>query len=177
MDWQKSFLIIGMAVSAWLLVIQWNHFSERQDSFVETVESVDTQISSSNYEKRIDNTPVSDFSNELPTLIEQEIETSVLPVIKEFSYIRATTDLLDILIDPEGGDIVKATLLKHKDKLSETGKPIVLLDNTSDKLYIARSGIIGRNATDTVDGRPIFTSRYQQYNLTCLLYTSDAADE
>ena len=166
MDWQKSFLIIGMAVSAWLLVIQWNHFSERQDSFVETVESVDTQISSSNYEKRIDNTPFSDLSNELPTLIEQEIETSVLPVIKEFSYIRATTDLLDILIDPEGGDIVKATLLKHKDKLSETGKPIVLLDNTSDKLYIARSGIIGRNATDTVDGRPIFTSRYQQYNLT-----------
>ena len=166
MDWQKSFLIIGMAVSAWLLVIQWNHFSERQDSFVETVEPVDTQISSSNYDKRVDSITISDFSNELPTVIEQEIETSVLPVIKEFSYIRATTDLLDILIDPEGGDIVKATLLKHKDKLSETGKPIVLLDNTSDKLYIARSGIIGRNATDTVDGRPIFASRSQQYNLT-----------
>ena len=68
MDWQKSFLIIGMAVSAWLLVIQWNHFSERQDSFVETVESVDTQISSSNYDKRVDNITVSDFSNELPSV-------------------------------------------------------------------------------------------------------------
>ena len=111
MDWQKSFLIIGMAVSAWLLVIQWNHFSEREDIFVETVESVDTQVSSSNYEKRIDSTPVSDFSNELPTVIEQEIETSVLPVIKEFSYIRAATGRLDTLIDPEGGDIVKAALL------------------------------------------------------------------
>ena len=76
-----------------------------------------------------------------------------------------TTDLLEILIDPEGGDIVKATLLKHKDKLSDVGKPIVLLDNTSEKLYIARSGIIGRNATDTVNGRPVFTSRFQQYNL------------
>ncbi len=118
MDWQKSFLIIGMAVSAWLLVIQWNHFSEKQDSFVETLKSVDTQVSSSNYEKRIDNTPVSDFSNELPTVIEQEIETSVLPVIKEFSYIRATTVLLDNLIVLEGGDIVKATMLKDKDNLS-----------------------------------------------------------
>ena len=165
MDWQKTSLIIGMAVSAWLLVIQWNHFSERQE-FVESVEPTVMANPNSSAEKRIDNISYSDFSDELPSVIEQEIETSVLPVIKEFSYIRVTTDLLEILIDPEGGDIVKATLLKHKDKLSDAGKPIVLLDNTSEKLYIARSGIIGRNATDTVNGRPVFTSRFQQYNLT-----------
>tara|TARA_Y100000992_G_scaffold92122_1_gene59245 strand:- start:370 stop:2052 length:1683 start_codon:yes stop_codon:yes gene_type:complete len=165
MDWQKTSLIIGMAVSAWLLVIQWNHFSERQE-FVESVEPTVMANPNSSTEKRIDNISYSDFSDELPSVIEQEIETSVLPVIKEFSYIRVTTDLLEILIDPEGGDIVKATLLKHKDKLSDAGKPIVLLDNTSEKLYIARSGIIGRNATDTVNGRPVFTSRFQQYNLT-----------
>lgn len=165
MDWQKTSLIIGMAVSAWLLVIQWNHFSERQE-FVESVEPTVMASPNSSAEKHIDNISYSDFSEELPSVIEQEIETSVLPVIKEFSYIRVTTDLLEILIDPEGGDIVKATLLKHKDKLSDVGKPIVLLDNTSEKLYIARSGIIGRNATDTVNGRPVFTSRFQQYNLT-----------
>ena len=166
MDWQKSFLIIGMAVSAWLLVIQWNHFSEQQDTFVETVELNDTTILSSDYQERIENTPKTNFSEELPKVIEQDTKTRVLPAIKEFSYIKVITDMLEILIDPEGGDIVKVSLLQHKDRLSEKGKPIILLDNTSDKLYIARSGIVGRNATDTVDGRPIFTSRSQQYDLT-----------
>ena len=30
MDWQKTGLIAGMAIVAWLLVIQWNQFQDNQ---------------------------------------------------------------------------------------------------------------------------------------------------
>ena len=30
MDWQKTVLIAGMAIVAWLLVIQWNQFQDNQ---------------------------------------------------------------------------------------------------------------------------------------------------
>ena len=41
MDWQRTLLISGMAITAWLLVIQWNNFNDQRakvvDSFNETV--------------------------------------------------------------------------------------------------------------------------------------------
>ena len=87
-------------------------------------------------------------------------------------------------IDPVGGDIVKVTLLDYLDELSAYGEPITLLDNNSDSLYISRSGIIGKNATDTVNGRPLFTSRSNKYFLedgetkleVDLIYTQDNVD-
>ncbi|MDC0053867.1 hypothetical protein OAK05_06350 [Gammaproteobacteria bacterium] len=30
MDWQRTLLIFGMGMIAWLLVIQWNQFQEKQ---------------------------------------------------------------------------------------------------------------------------------------------------
>ena len=60
-----------------------------------------------------------------------------------------TTDVLNVVIDPFGGDIVEVKLLQHLTKMAEDGgQPITLLQRTSRAEYVALSGLIGGNATD-----------------------------
>ena len=65
MDWQRTLLISGMAITAWLLVIQWNNFNDQRvkvvDSFNETV---------------IEQTPY--FSNPSRIEADEEFELAVL---------------------------------------------------------------------------------------------------
>ena len=35
MDWQRTLLISGMAITAWLLLIQWNDFIDQRDKIVD----------------------------------------------------------------------------------------------------------------------------------------------
>ena len=164
MDWQKSFLIIGMAVSAWLLAVQWNQFNIQQDLLEKTAasETLDNKfLSETDLYK--DGVSTTEFSDELPTLTINKKERVPSPVINYDDLIKVTTKTLEIYIDPNGGDIVRATLLQHFDALS--GTPITLLDNTEDNLYLARSGIIGKNGTDTVNGRPKFYSNSKDFNI------------
>ena len=165
MDWQRTLLISGMAITAWLLVIQWNNFNDQRakvvDSFNETVIEQTPYFSdpsSIEAEEEV-------LSQELPTVIQSGKENSDIPLIRDLNLIEVRTDVLQVYIDPVGGDIVKVTLLDYLDELSAYGEPIALLDNSPDSLYISRSGIIGKNATDTVNGRPVFTSRASEYYL------------
>tara|TARA_A100001011_G_scaffold356877_1_gene401273 strand:- start:283 stop:1959 length:1677 start_codon:yes stop_codon:yes gene_type:complete len=164
MDWQKTIFIIGMAVSAWLLAVQWNQFNIQKDlpEKTATLETQDNQFHSETdlYKGGV---ITKEFSDELPTLTINKKETAPSPVINYDDLIKVTTKTLEIYIDPIGGDIVRATLLQHFDALS--GTPITLLNNTEDNLYLARSGIIGKNGTDTVNGRPRFYSNSKDFNI------------
>lgn len=164
MDWQKTIFIIGMAVSAWLLAVQWNQFNIQQDLLEKTatLETQDNQFRSETdlYKEGVSTT---ELSNELPTITINKKETAPSPVINYDDLIKVTTKTLEVYIDPSGGDIVRATLLQHFDALS--GTPITLLNNTEDNLYLARSGIIGKNGTDTVNGRPKFYSNSKDFNI------------
>jgi len=53
-----------------------------------------------------------------------------------------TTDLLKVEINTLGGDITRVELLKHQDDM-ETGNPVVLLQKTATRTYVAQSGLIG----------------------------------
>jgi YidC/Oxa1 family membrane protein insertase len=53
-----------------------------------------------------------------------------------------TTDLLKVEVNTLGGDITRVELLKHQDSM-ETGNPVVLLQKTATRTYVAQSGLIG----------------------------------
>lgn len=52
------------------------------------------------------------------------------------------TDVLEIKIDDQSGNIVSAKLLKYNSSLAEKNTPIQILNRESSKLYIAQSGLI-----------------------------------
>ena len=77
--------------------------------------------------------------------------------------ISVVTDTLIISIDTKGGDVVSADLAKFP--LEEgSSESYSLLRPSGDKLFIAQSGLIGRDGTDS-KGRPTYTVAKDSYFL------------
>ena len=159
MDWQRTVLIGGMGLVAWMLVIQWNQFEDQNVALEQSYSESQT-----NYESSFDTVTTSTGlanSDELPQL-QSVLESSGLldlaPPTPNENFITAQNDVIEIVIDPIGGDIVSGLLLTHFDKkLEDGGQPFPILQNSRDNTYVARSGLIGPSGTDTAEGRPKFS--------------------
>lgn len=66
--------------------------------------------------------------------------------------ITLENDVLRLKVDLLGGDVVSSELLKYNAEL-DSNTPFSLLSNTSEQVYIAQSGLIGKNGIDTKAGR------------------------
>ena len=56
--------------------------------------------------------------------------------------VEITTDVFKLSFDTEGGSLVRAELLKHRD-LVATEQNFVLLDQSKERVYLAQTGLIG----------------------------------
>ncbi|WP_077002431.1 membrane protein insertase YidC [Variovorax sp. KK3] len=54
----------------------------------------------------------------------------------------ATTDVLKLTFDTEGGSLVQSEFVQHDD-LAEKDKPFILLDQSPNRYYVAQTGLIG----------------------------------
>ncbi len=68
--------------------------------------------------------------------------TATVAAAPRSEKIRVSTDLLEIDIDTQGGALVRAELLQHKEDNGGKGN-IVLFDQSSARTYEAQSGLIG----------------------------------
>lgn len=53
-----------------------------------------------------------------------------------------TTDVLKLTFDTEGGSLVQSEFIQHDD-LTEKDKPFILLDQSTNRYYVAQTGLIG----------------------------------
>lgn len=164
MDWQKYLLIIAMAVVSYLLVLEWNDFQDRKLAANKPAASSQETLASpvSNSELPIAAPVKTVVSSDLPTTAAED----VISVPNSAQLIRVKTDAVDLIIDTHGGDIVKAALPQHHAELNRPELPFIILNRTADKTYIAQSGLIGPNATDTAKGRPVFQASQSEYQLS-----------
>ncbi|RUO76225.1 membrane protein insertase YidC [Idiomarina seosinensis] len=92
--------------------------------------------------------------------------------------VEVKTDVLDVVIDANGGDIVSAKLLKFAESL-DSEERFQLLQREPGNLYIAQSGLIGPNGIDSSGGRANFSVQQNNYTLNGgtlevpLTYTSE----
>jgi YidC/Oxa1 family membrane protein insertase len=70
------------------------------------------------------------------------------PANAAHEQVVVNTDVLKMTFDTEGGSLVRAEFLKHRD-LHATGKNFVLLDENKDRVYIAQTGLIAGAAGGT----------------------------
>lgn len=158
MDWLKTTLLGGMGVVAWLLVIEWTQFQEANEPEV---------IQQSSYASPTVDSPIpqalAQNEDELPVLIGQT-PAAVFIEPSNSQLVTVRNDVLEVVIDTLGGDIIEVNLLKHLTKMAvDGGKPFQLLNRTANNMYIAQSGLIGPNGTDTRDGRPRFSAAQNSY--------------
>lgn len=153
MESQRSFLFIALMVVTFLLYQQWeldNAPVQQPASTAQTNNTVPASASSND-----------DF---VP-----ESSASISPIVKvkkaTANLIEVKTDVLNIKINTQGGDIVEATLLKYETQQG-SGIPFTIMQNGNFK-YIAQSGLTGAQGIDrTVKGRPIYQSDKTTYQVT-----------
>ena len=60
--------------------------------------------------------------------------------------IDVSTDVLKLQFSSEGGSLVRAELIKHKD-VHHPGSNVVLMDNSKERVYLAQTGLIGSTSS------------------------------
>ena len=159
MDVKRLLLLIPLAVLAYLLVIQWN-----QDyGQVAPEPEAPTFTAPAPGEERVD--PDDDLAVPAAPRAEEEV-TGEMPgeparATGTRDLIAVVTDVLDLRIDPQGGDIVYAALPQHRMTL-DSDRPYVLLSDSETRSYVARSGL----QLDGHSGRIGFTPDSTSYRMS-----------
>lgn len=173
MDKIRIVLIATAIMISFTLIIKYADFRdahEKQQLMAQQSSSI-TQTHTANAARA--NTTVGQTNN--PSMLsDDEIPSAetiaTIPQVEQAAadqdLIYITTDTLNVTINPLGGDIVGVSLPKHLSRIDTPDIPFVLLDNSEQHTYIAQSGLIGKNGTDTsLQDRPLFRSAEKHYQL------------
>lgn len=157
MDVQRIILIGALCLISYLLVLQWNQDYGQQPEAQEVTTSVsayDSQPVTSELPKADESAQAGD----MPATAQQAAATQA-------QLISVKTDVLDILIDTKGGDIIQVALPEHKATLG-SDLPFVLLEQTTNRTYVSQSGLVGKNGPDaSPEGRPTYAVTQNEYVL------------
>ncbi len=167
MDWLRTILLAGIAAVTLALIIQWSDYKDAKQQAINATQSTATTV-----------TETADPMPQLTTTADNSASAaSDLPALKADTHASATTvtpaqsqllhvntDTFDVLIDTHGGDIVKVALADYTATLDKPD-PFILLNRTETNTYVAQSGLIGPNGTDTSEGRPVFSSTANAYRM------------
>lgn len=164
MDWQKTLNLVAIGVVAWLLLIQWDQF-DGAETAMQAANSSEQVITVSGELPAVE---INTLADELPSVASEiPASTGSSDKVSDNRLVTVTTDVFEVSIDTLGGDIIQVRLLNHLTAMPEDGGvPFELLTRSNSNQYVAQSGLIGKNGTDTAKGRPLFAVATNSYQLT-----------
>ena len=171
MDYQRILILLGLAVTSYLLILAWNEdYGQGRSADIPAVASEGVSNIPSAPTQNTDTLPpgltpqATDHKDFIPTIGSPEgLQPTKIFAVETDRFIRVTTDVLALTIDKHGGDITSVSLREYPTKIETPDEPLVLVDPRN--AYSAQSGLIGPNATDTAAGRPTFSSYSNEYEL------------
>ena len=162
MDWKKSLNIAAIGFVAWLLIIEWSNFQDNAASQIPQQET-ELTIPQPSQLPALETQQVNQLADELPSL--DQAPVVVVEKRIDARLVTVTTDTIEVTIDTLGGDIVQVKLLNHLTKMADDGgEPFTLLTRSSKNEYIAQSGLIGQNGTDTREGRGVYSTSASSFS-------------
>lgn len=172
MDWQRNILLVAMAAVTFLLVLEWNNFRQSQIPELDqttTIQPTGDLPALPAVRETTDPEAGDGAIPALPAADPAELSTDVpdsAPVADAADrLVSVRTDVLDVLIDTVGGDILRVALPQHRTSLDDDAGPFVLLNQTTATTYVAQSGLIGPQGTDTGGERPVFRVAESRHEL------------
>ena len=159
MDVKRLLLLIPLAVLAYLIVVQWNQdygqtAGEPQAPSVASSQSGDSDSRSEGAEDGL-SVPAANSGDSMAEAMPDENEATA-----SRDLVAVMTDVLDLRIDPQGGDIVYAALPQHKLTL-DSDRSYVMLSDSETRSYVARSGL----PLDGQSGRIAYPPEKTEYRL------------
>lgn len=169
MDVRRSIIFVGLAIVSYMLILAWND-DYGQLPVQPTASSV---YPTTSIEPSTEFVPKND-SSEFTIPEESNVASSDMvasnntdslntPLQKSISI---KTDVLDLVIDLKGGNVVFAAMPEYKITLgSEQALP--LLETNSVRHYVVESGLFGKNGFDSSKNGPMpsYSSALNQYEL------------
>lgn len=168
MDIPRYALLAASALLGFMLLGEWTRYSAEQETALRPqVPMVDAVA------PRTD-APLASFENATPSA---DTLDSDLPVPTDLGvpaqaqldatdsglprrFVSVHTDVLEVMIDLQGGDVVGAGFKDFPKTLADTSEPFVLLERNSQRTYVAQSGLVGPDGIDRPNRALYRTPRY-----------------
>jgi YidC/Oxa1 family membrane protein insertase len=173
MDIKRNLILVGLAVVSYLMLLAWN---EDYPAGLQTVpDSVENTATNNSGQTPIVDLPVaivSEAENEIDDLpnISVSAAAPAIPLVETQStsqFITITSPKQIITVNLLGGDIVGISLPDFPVTLETPDQPYNLLKQDSAQVYIAQSGLIGRDGPDANPlGRPGYRSAQSSYTIS-----------
>ena len=163
MDIKRTILIVALAVVSYVMVLKWN-----QDYGQAALPTQNVAASSTTAPALPDTVSGNNASNsaDVPSANTDTSQPTETPVAASKDLIRVKTDVLDIAIDPQGGDIAQLRLPLYPRRQDHPDVPFQLFDNGNERTYLAQSGLTGVDGPDARPaGRPVFSTEKKTYEL------------
>ena len=163
MDIKRTILIVALAVVSYVMVLKWN-----QDYGQAALPTQNVAASSTTAPALPDTVSGNSASNsaDVPSATTDTSTPTETPVAASKDLIHVKTDVLDIAIDPQGGDIAQLRLPLYPRRQDHPDVPFQLFDNGNERTYLAQSGLTGVDGPDARSaGRPVFSSDKKTYEL------------
>ncbi|PCJ24286.1 MAG: membrane protein insertase YidC [SAR86 cluster bacterium] len=110
-------------------------------------------------------TIVTNDQSDTPVISSPVTNTPTVNNVDVSQFISITTDTFEVRLNPVGGDIAYLALPLYLKRIDVPDDPFVLLDSIAGRNYVAQSGLIGRDGTDTA-GRAIYSSSASSYQMS-----------
>ncbi len=130
MNSRRSLFLLALIFLSFLIYQEWN----RDYHSPKSIETTKMQPS--------ENVPATSSINTVADLATD----------KQGRIVVLENDVFRLKINTLGGDIVDVQLLKYNQTL-HSKQPFTLLQDNSKEVYIAQSGLVGKNGSDSVNGR------------------------
>jgi len=176
MDFQRTLLIGAIALLSFMLLTEWVAFKDAKTTAAQPtasrlISSEPDGLPAANSELPLapSVTAPSTGDEDLPQAPEAIADQqTAAPVVTESGtgsdIITVHTDVLQVAIDLQGGDIVELALPEHLEDIDAPDQPFVLLEQNERRIYVAQSGLIGPNGIDS-ESRARFTATQSRYEL------------
>ena len=170
---QRVVLLICLAATGYLLILAWN--GDMQETRDQDYYAAEPAVSSTDFNANSVSDTVPDLADtgsagdDIPALPTANLpagaQLNTLTTLNSTRLVTVTTPSLKMWIDLKGGDVVRVLLPKFPVEIDRPDVPFVLLDQSVQRTYIAQSGLIGADGTDSNGQRPLFSADRTDYQI------------
>lgn len=168
MDVRRGIIFVALAIVSYMLILAWNEdYGQVPVQQISPATTASTAMESS--------MPSSDKpsqADQTEFTIPEENSSSALATVDSTNTssnetIRVTTDVLDVVIDLKGGNIIFTAMPEYKTTLG-SAQSLSLLESNAYRHYVVESGLFGKNGFDSAKNGPMprYTTQINDYTLT-----------
>lgn len=161
MELRRTLLIVALAVVTYLLFLNWQQDYGQKPSADTVPTTTATAVPAA---ADVPAPAPASANSDVPSAPVSAPAAPAPAIATSSSLISVRTDVLDLRIDPVGGDVVYLALPTYTDAIGSK-QSFVLLDQSAKRTFIAQSGLIGTNGPDSQPTRPRYQSAAASYQL------------